>query len=41
MITEAAVSRENVARLAENQGYTVKIEEDAGEYRLTLTPPGK
>jgi hypothetical protein len=37
---ETAVSRENVSRLAESQGYSVEVEEVSGEYRLTLTPSG-
>lgn len=42
VLVETAVSRENVSRLAENQGYSVQVEEISGEYRLTLTPgPGK
>jgi len=41
VITETAVSKENVSRLAENQGYSVTVEEVTGEYRLTLTPSGK
>ncbi|MBN1190905.1 MAG: sulfurtransferase TusA family protein [Dehalococcoidales bacterium] len=41
VLLETAVSRENVSRLAENQGYSVKVEEVSGEYRLILTPPAK
>lgn len=41
VLVETAVSKENVSRLAKNQGYTIKVEEVSGEYRLTLTPPGK
>jgi len=41
VLVETAVSKENVSRLAESQGYSVKVEEVSGEYRLTLTPPGK
>ena len=40
VLVETAVSRENVMRLAESQGYSVSVEEDAGEYRLTLVPSG-
>ena len=39
VMVETAVSRENVSRLAESQGYSVEVEEVSGEYRLTLTPP--
>jgi len=41
VMVEAEVSRENITRLAENQGYSVKEEKASGEYRLTLTPRGK
>lgn len=41
VLIESAVSKENVSRLAQNQGYSIKVEEVSGEYRLTLTPPGK
>jgi tRNA 2-thiouridine synthesizing protein A len=41
ILVETAVSRENVSRLAENQGYSVKVEEVTGDYRLTLTPSRK
>ena len=40
VFVETAVSKENVSRLAESQGYSVKVEEVSGEYRLTLTPSG-
>ena len=39
VLVETAVSRENVSRLAESKGYSVKEEEIGGEYRLVLTPP--
>ena len=39
VLLESAVSKENVSRLAESRGYSVKAEEVSGEYRLTLTPP--
>ena len=41
VFVETAVSKENVSRLAESQEYSVKVKEVSGEYRLTLTPPGK
>lgn len=41
VLVETNVSRENVSRLATSQGYSVKVEEVSGEYRLTLTPSGK
>lgn len=39
VLVETVVSKENVSRLAESQGYSIKVEEVSGEYRLTLTPP--
>lgn len=41
VVVETAVSKENVSRLAQSRGYTVKVEETSGEYRLVLTPPKK
>lgn len=41
VIVETAVSKENISRLAESRGYSVKAEEVSDEYRLTLTPPVK
>ena len=41
VMVEVVVSKENVSRLAESQGYSVTAEAVSGEYRLTLTPPGK
>ena len=41
VLVETAVSKENVSRLAESNGYAVKVEEVSGEYRLTLTPAEK
>ena len=41
VLLETGVSRENVSRLAGSRGYSIKVEEVSGEYRLTLTPPGK
>jgi tRNA 2-thiouridine synthesizing protein A len=41
VLTETAISKENVSRLAESQGYSVKVDEASGEYQLTLTPPAK
>jgi tRNA 2-thiouridine synthesizing protein A len=40
VLIETAVSKENVSRLAESRGYSIKVEEVSGEYRLTLTPSG-
>lgn len=41
VLIETAVSKENVSRLADSRGYTVKEEAVSGEYRLILTPPAK
>jgi tRNA 2-thiouridine synthesizing protein A len=41
VLLEAEVSKENVTRLAEHQGYSIKEEKFTGEYRLTLTPSVK
>jgi len=40
VLVETEVSRENVSRLAESKGYSVKVEEAGDEFRLTLTPNG-
>ena len=39
VLVESAVSEENVSRIARSRGYSVRMEEIAGEYRITLTPP--
>ena len=41
VLVETVVSKENVSRLAQSRGYSVKVEEVSGEYRLVLTPPGQ
>lgn len=41
VLVETGVARENVSRLAQSKGYTVKVEEEGGEFRLKLTPAGK
>ena len=41
VLVETAVSEENVIRLAESKGYSVRVEEIGGEYRLVLTPPSR
>ena len=38
---ETEVSKENVSRLAESRGDSIKEEAVSGDYRLTLTPPVK
>lgn len=37
-IVDSDVAKENVARLAENQGYKVSVEQKDDEYHITLTP---
>ena len=41
VLVETASSKENVSRLAQSRGYSIKVEEVSGEYHLVLTPPGK
>lgn len=41
VLVETAVSKENVIRLAQSRGYSVKVEVERGEYHLRLIPPGK
>lgn len=36
MVVDNAVSKENVTRYAEHQGYRVAVAEEAGEYTLTM-----
>jgi tRNA 2-thiouridine synthesizing protein A len=38
VLVESAVSKENVSRLAESEGYTADVEEVDDGYRLTLKP---
>ena len=40
VLVETEVSKENVSRLARNEGYSVKVEDTSDGYRLLLTPPG-
>ncbi len=41
VLVETAVCRENVSRLAQYEGYTVKVEPAGDGYRLHLVPSGK
>jgi len=41
LLVESAVSKENVSRLAQSKGYSVKVEEVENGFRLLLSPPGK
>ena len=38
VLVETVVSKENVSRLAESRGYSVKVEEIDDGYRLQLNP---
>lgn len=37
MVVDNLVSRENVTRYAEHQGYQVSVTEENGEYQLVMT----
>jgi len=39
VLVETAVSRENVSRLAQSKGYSVKVEGVEDGFRLSLSPP--
>ena len=39
VLVESAVSKENVSRLAQSKGYSIKVENISDGYRLVLTPP--
>lgn len=39
VLVEAAVSRENVSRMAQSRGYSVEVEGVSDAYRLLLSPP--
>lgn len=41
ILLETEVSKENVLRLAENQGYRSKVEQAGSEYKLILEPGSK
>jgi tRNA 2-thiouridine synthesizing protein A len=41
VLLETETSRDDVSRLAERRGYSVKVERVSGDYCLTLTPAGK
>ena len=41
VLVESAVSKENVSRLAQSQGYSVKVEATEDGFRLLLNPPEK
>lgn len=37
MVVDNPVSRENITRYAEHQGYRVTVTEEQGEYKLVMT----
>ncbi len=39
VLVDSKVSRENVSRLAESQGYSIEVEEIGDDFRLSLSPP--
>ena len=41
VLLETEVSKENVLRLAENQGYTSTVEQAGNDYKLILQPGSK
>ena len=41
ILVDSVVSKENVSRLAQSKGYSVKVEEASDGHRLSLNPPGK
>jgi len=40
VLVESSVSKENVSRLAQSKGYSIKVEEVEDGFRLLLSPPG-
>lgn len=41
VLVESAVSKENVSRLAQSRGYSVKVEQVPDGYKLQISPSGK
>jgi tRNA 2-thiouridine synthesizing protein A len=41
VLVETATSKENVSRLAQSKGYSVKVERVPDGYRLQMSPPAK
>jgi tRNA 2-thiouridine synthesizing protein A len=41
VLVESAVSKENITRLAQSRGYSVKVEETDDGFRLLLSPHKK
>ena len=40
VMVDNAAAKENVSRLANSKGYSIKVEEVEGDFHLTLNPPG-
>jgi tRNA 2-thiouridine synthesizing protein A len=41
VLVESAVSKENVSRLAQSKGYSVKVEQVPDGYKLQISPSGE
>ena len=41
VLVESSVSKENISRLAQSKGYSIKVEEIEDSFRLLLNPPVK
>jgi tRNA 2-thiouridine synthesizing protein A len=41
VLVETAASKENVSRLAQSKGYSVKVEQVSDGYKLQISPSGK
>jgi tRNA 2-thiouridine synthesizing protein A len=41
VLVETAASKENVSRLAQSKGYSVKVEQVPDGYKLQISPLGK
>ena len=41
VVTETGASRDNVSRLAQSKGYSIKVEEVEDDFHVQLIPPGK
>jgi tRNA 2-thiouridine synthesizing protein A len=41
VLVESSVSKENISRLAQSNGYSIKVEKVEDGFRLLLSPPVK
>jgi len=39
VLVDSSVSKENISRLAQSKGYSIKVEEVEDGFRLLLSPP--